>query len=42
MCNACVLQVIQCIALGLPEPQPAAAVFVGGLPTAEDEKRLRR
>jgi hypothetical protein len=36
------LQVIQRIAAGLPEPQPAAAVFVGGLPTAEDEKRLRR
>jgi hypothetical protein len=36
------LQVIARIAAGLPEPQPSAAVFVGGLPTAEDEKRLRR
>ncbi|WIA31432.1 hypothetical protein OEZ86_002330 [Tetradesmus obliquus] len=35
-------QVIQRIAAGLPDPQPSAAVFVGGLPTAEDEKRLRR
>jgi hypothetical protein len=35
-------QVIERISAGLPNPSPAAAVFVGGLPTADDEKRLRR
>eukprot|EP00879_Flechtneria_rotunda_P028089 GHRR01030167.1.p1 GENE.GHRR01030167.1~~GHRR01030167.1.p1 ORF type:complete len:147 (+),score=18.92 GHRR01030167.1:79-519(+) len=35
-------QVIQRVVAGLPDPAPSTAVFVGGLPTADDEKRLRR
>lgn len=35
-------QVLERIAAGLPTPAPRSAVFVGGLPTADDEKRLRR
>lgn len=34
--------VVQRIAAGLPTPIPAGAAFVGGLPIAEDQKRLRR
>eukprot|EP00877_Chromochloris_zofingiensis_P005179 jgi/Chrzof1/14662/Cz09g11070.t1 len=35
-------EVINRIAVGLPEPRTACAAFVGGLPTVNDEKRLRR
>jgi hypothetical protein len=41
-CSSSTLQVIERIAAALPQPSPSAAVFVGGLPTADDEKRLRR
>lgn len=34
--------VIKRIAGGLPAPAPACVAFVGGLPTVEDQKRLRR
>jgi len=34
--------VIQRVAAGLPAPAPVCVSFVGGLPTSEDEKRLRR
>jgi ATP-dependent RNA helicase DDX20 len=34
--------VAQRIAAALPEPAPACVAFVGGLPTVEDQKRLRR
>ena len=34
--------VIQRVAAGLPSPAPVCAAFVGGLPAAEDQKRLRR
>lgn len=36
------VQVIERISSALPQPSPSAAVFVGGLPTADDQKRLRR
>lgn len=36
------VQVIERVSAHLPQPAPSAAVFVGGLPTADDEKRLRR
>ncbi|KAF5829366.1 hypothetical protein DUNSADRAFT_16187 [Dunaliella salina] len=35
-------QVISRLAAGLPEPRASSAVFIGGLPTIDDEKRLRR
>ncbi len=34
--------VVARIAAALPAPAPSCAVFVGGLPTSDDEKRLRR
>lgn len=42
VCVFALLQVIERVAAALPQPAPSAAVFVGGLPTADDEKRLRR
>lgn len=35
-------QVIARIAAELPAPTPSSAVFVGGVPVVQDEKRLRR
>jgi superfamily II DNA/RNA helicase len=34
--------VIERVAAALPAPAPSSAAFVGGLPTADDQKRLRR
>jgi hypothetical protein len=36
------VQVVNSITQHMVEPRPVAAAFVGGLPAAEDAKRLRR